>query len=252
MRAFDKEDAVKEFFRLSSMVLDILSIETNSFFSPLEEKIIQEIEDSVRLKDSSCPLPNTFVIDEDWMDDCPRYNVFFLVSTKAIRFIDYILAKNELRQSDVTFLRACHHFQIAREYENSYFLRRSGEIATVLYLYSIEVASTIDFNNHKRGESCRQEQFKISSRIVEYVNKYLGLSRNHSLSKDFKTFYAKRSKYLHSGILLGSLSLGYTEIPILDPSSDSGASQYTSICVLNLREWIGYMLRKQLKTLESC
>jgi hypothetical protein len=114
---------------------------------------------------------------------------------------------------------------------------------------TIEVASKINSNPSERCAKCGQEQYKISARVIDYVEKYLELEKRHPLLKVFKSYYAKRSKYLHEGIVLRDHSYTGTTIPQLDPSSDSGVSQRTSVPVINLREWVGYMLRQQLKSM---
>ncbi len=114
---------------------------------------------------------------------------------------------------------------------------------------AIEVASTIDSNPSGRCDSCGQVQYKISARVVDYVKKYLALEEGHSLIKIFKSHYQKRSKYLHEGAILRDNSYTGTTIPRLDPSSESGVSERTSVRLMNLREWIGYMLRQQLKSM---
>jgi len=111
------------------------------------------------------------------------------------------------------------------------------------------VASTIESKPSEKCTTCGQEQYKLSSRVVEYVKKYLALEEGHHLSKVFKSHYGKRSKYLHAGVALSDHSYTGTTIPRLDPSSDSGVSQKTSVLVINLRKWIGYMLRQQLKSM---
>ncbi|XHX80406.1 MAG: hypothetical protein RBJ76_10900 [Stenomitos frigidus ULC029] len=281
IRAFDEIDAEAEFRRISSYILDVLSIETNSLFWFLGQEDKQDNISEVESKKLACPLTNTFVSDEEWMDDTPLFNEYLLISSQAVQFIDRILSKDELSADEETFIRSCHHFHVARgqdaliydqlvfsgEHKNengstklflqkhprfkseSLLSRRANEIATVLYMSAIEVVSTIDANSSERCNACGQEQYKISARVVNYVNKYLALEDGHHLSKVFKSHYGKRSKYLHAGIVLSDPSYAEATIPRLDPSSDSGVSQRTSVLMINLREWIGYMLRQQLKSI---
>lgn len=317
IRSFDNIDAETEFRRISSYILDILSVETNSLFWLLgkEDKqsrtsdighwrvkierflkgLLHRVYGQRKSKNHTlsdqlpdiesdklvCPEVNTFVSDEAWMDDIPVVNGYLLISTQAVQFLDRILSKDELSDDEEAFIRSCHHFHVARErdaliYDQlvfsrrsqdedgvttlflqrhprlksaSMFSRRAEEIATVLYMSAIEVASTIGSTPSERCSTCGQEQYKISARVVDYVNKYLALEEGHYLSKVFKSHYSKRSKYLHAGVVLSDHSYAGTTIPRLDPSSDSGVSQRTSVLVINLREWIGHMLRQQLKSI---
>ena len=281
IRAFDAIDAKAEYLRLSSFILDILSIETNSLFwiSNQEDRI--EITSDMKSEEMPCPGPNTFVSDEEWMDDIPRCNDYLLISSQAVHFFDRILSKDELSSEEESFIRSCHHFHVAREQDalihdrlvstgdqksedgsitlslrehprlksGSMLPRRAEELATVLYMSAIEVASTINSNPPGKCDACGQEQYKISARVIDYVKRYLALEKEHHLVRVFKSHYSKRSRYLHAGVVLSDYSYAGTTIPRLDPSSDSGVSQKTSVLLVNLREWIGYMLRQQLKTI---
>ncbi|WP_027401693.1 hypothetical protein [Aphanizomenon flos-aquae] len=280
IRAFDYIDAEAEFLRISSYLLDILSVETNSLFWLSGQKDRQGITSNMKSEETTCPEVNTFVSDQEWMDDIPNSNGYLLISSQAVQFFDRILSKDELSSEEETFIRSCHHFHVAREQdafindrlvcteeqENedeitfsfqehprlksaSMLSRRAEEFATVLYMSAIEVASTIDSNPSERCDTCGQEQYKISARVVDYVKKYLVLEEGHHLIKIFKSHYGKRSKFLHAGVVLRDNSYTGITIPRLDPSSDSGVSQRTSVLIINLREWIGYMLRQQLKSM---
>lgn len=281
IRAFDKIDAEAEFLRISSYLLDVLSVETNSLFWLLGQEDRQDIASDMESEDSACPELNTFVSDEKWMDDIPHCNGYLLISYQAVQFLDRILSKNELSTNEETFIRSCHHFHVAREQDAliddrlcfsgeqnnedesttlffqerprfrsaSMLSKRGEEIATVLYMSAIEVAATIDSHPSERCTTCGQEQYKISARVVDYVKKYLALEEEHHLIKVFKFYYNKRSKYLHAGVVISDRSYTGTTIPRLDPSSDSGVSPKTLVSLINLREWIGYMLRQQLKSM---
>lgn len=281
IRAFDDIDAEAEFLRVSSYLLDILSVETNSLFWLSGQEDRQDITSDMKLEETPCPEVNTFVSDEEWMDDIPHCNGYLLISSQAVQFFDRIFSKDELSSEEETFVRSCHHFHVAREQDAlihdrlvstgeqknedgvttlsfqehprlksaSILSRRAEELATVLYMSAIEVASTINSNPPEKCYTCGQEQYKISARVVDYVKKYLALKEGHHLAKVFKSHYGKRSKYLHAGVVLSDGSYTGTTIPRLAPSSDSGMSQKTSVLLINLREWIGYMLRQQLKSI---
>ena len=280
IRAFDDIDAGAEFLRVSSYFLDILSVETNSLFWLLGQEDVQNIKPNMESETSACPGVNTFVPNQEWIDDIPNHNGYLLISSKAVQFLDRISSTDELSLEEEIFIRSCHHFHVAREQDAliydrlvssgkqesedgvttlllqehpqlksaSMLSKRAEESATVLYMSAIEVASTINSSPSERCAICGQEQYKISARVIDFVKNYLALEEGHHLLKVFKFHYGKRSKYLHAGIVLSDHSYTGTTIPRLDPSSDSGVSQKTSVLVTNLREWIGYMLRKQLKS----
>ncbi|WOD41049.1 hypothetical protein [Nodosilinea sp. E11] len=277
VKAFDETDAKTELFRISSFILDVLSIETNNMFWIDSQKQDKVYELKLGTEEAVCPEVNTSPNDEEWIDTYPSHNGYMLISNQAIQFLDRILSKDELSSTESLFIRSCHHYHMARIqdaliYNRLYspnsqpndeplgiileedprfkeapiFAGRANEIATVLYMSAIEVVSMIDANPSEKCTSCGQEQYRISARVAEYVNKY---DEGGHLSKVFKSLYSKRSKYLHAGALLSDHAYVGTTIPKLDPSSDSGMSEMISVPVINLREWTGYMLRQQLKSL---
>jgi hypothetical protein len=178
IRAFDDIDAKAEFLRISSYVLDVISVETNSPFWLSERENKQDNRSELESKKTTCPEVNTFVADEESMDDIPHHNGYLLISSQVIQFLDRILSKDELSADEDTFIRSCHHYHVAREQDAliydqlvssgeqnnddgsvefilqvdprfkaaSIFSKRAEEIATVLYMSAIEVASTINSN----------------------------------------------------------------------------------------------------------
>lgn len=281
LKAFDEIDAEAEVLRLSSYVLDVLSVETNSLFWLLSQEESQDIASDIEPEELLCPTINTFVGDEKWMEDIPHCNEYLVISSQAVQFLDRILSKEELNNKEKTFIRSCHHFHVAREQEvltsnrllfsgerkneegstsllmkkdprfklPSKFSTRNREIATVLYMSTIEVASKIDFDYSKKCKACGQNEYKISARVVDYVKKYLLSEEESYFCKIFKAYYSKRSNYLHEGVVLIDHSSTGTTIPQLNPSSDSGVFQSLSVDVHSLRDWVGYMLRQQLKSI---
>jgi hypothetical protein len=125
------------------------------------------------------------------------------------------------------------------------FSRRAEEVATVLYISAIEVASAIGVPRAGTCKTCGQEIYKISTRVVDYVASRM--KGSSPVSDIFKSYYRKRSKYLHAGFVLADHSYAGVTMPLLDPSSDSGVTQLTSVSLVNMREWTGYLLRSQLR-----
>ncbi len=121
------------------------------------------------------------------------------------------------------------------------------EIASVLYISALEVASSIDIEEPKNCSQCGQKLYSIGRRVVDMLEKYL----NVHLGKEFKGYYGKRSKYLHSGELLFNYSYIGTTIPQLDPSDPTGCKVHSGIPLLNLREYTSFCLRKVLQSLTA-
>lgn len=281
VKAFDPIDAEAKALFVSSYILDILSVETNSLFWLLDKDENQDITSKIESEELTYPKVNTFVPNEEWMEDVPDSNEYLVLSSQAVQFLDRILCKDELNDKEKIFMRACHHFHVAREQdmlrsnrlipvgkqknedesitllmgEDSRFKSAvkfstgAEEIATVLYMSTIEVATKVDFDSSERCCKCGQMQYQSSARVINYVKKYLISKDEHPLVKIFNSYYTKRSEYLHAGIVLRDHSYTRTPIPQLDTSLNSAKSQNTSVDVSHLRKWIGYMLRQQLKSL---
>jgi hypothetical protein len=232
-------------------------------------------------EDGDPPEWNTFSLDDDWIDEYPVIGSYAQMSRQARDLIDRLVSPTETSNTDRDFARACHHFHVGREqdalvYDRTIMLparrledgtislpleedtrltlaaefsRRAEELATVLYMSAIEVASSIGTPAPAKCDHCGQEQYKISSRVVDYVVRRTPDGGKDYLRSVFKSHYAKRSKYLHAGTVLVDRTYTGTTIPLLDPSSDSGATQRTSVLLTNMRQWAGFLLRQHLREL---
>ena len=275
---YDKIDAQTECQSKILKCLDLLSVETNSPFwkYSVVSKAEQEQENE-----------EIFVEDLEWIDDYPVINEKLRLSKSGKLFLD-LIAQDKLNEAQETLLRACNHFHTARKYDAQIYDRlkyhsteeiesdlyqinfeerdeklsiaaQMGsthmEIASVLYLSALEVASSINFKN-KNCPECSQPVYSIKNRVADMVEKYL----HFKLAKEFKEYYNKRSKYLHEAELLCNYSyigitipqLNLSHIPQLDLSDPINIdSIYSSIPLLNLREYTSFCLRKILQSLVS-
>jgi hypothetical protein len=264
---YDELDAQTECKRKILGCLDLLSIETNSCFwiDNLVSKAGEEVEEEV------------FVKDLEWIDDYPLICEALRLSEAGKKFIE-LIAQDKLNKDQELFLSACNHFHTARKYDAqvSELLKHrsmeeveSGvyqitfeerdeqlsiaakmgathrEIASVLYISALEVASSIGIEEPKNCPECDQKVYSIRRRVVDMVEKYL----NTHLAREFKRYYGKRSKYLHAGELIFNYSYIGTTIPQLDPSDSTGCRVHSGIPLLNLREYTSFCLRKVLQSL---
>jgi len=275
-KGYDKIDAQTWYQSKILKCLDLLSVETNSPF--WKYSVVSEAEQENE---------EIFVEDLEWIDDYPVINEKLRLSKSGKLFLD-LIAQDKLNEPQEILLRACNHFHTARKYDAQIYDRlkyhsaeevESGlyqinfeerdeklsiaakmgsthmEIASVLYLSSLEVASSINFQN-KTCPECSQPVYSIKNRVADMVKKYL----TFKLAKEFKEYYNKRSKYLHEAELLCNYSyigitipqLNLSDIPQLDPSDPTNIdSIYSSIPLLNLREYTSFCLRKILQSLVS-
>jgi len=264
VKAYDEIDAKAEFMKKVQYVIDIISIETNiPFWFNLKFK---------RKKRSikNLSLDEIFVDDVDWIDDLPIRDGYLVLSIEGKKLLD-LVTKDEITKDISLFLKACKHFHTARKYdaqindqltgietitiENmrnnpliSAYLMSSAqlEIATVLYISSLELASVIGEENNQVCEKCGQKIYKIRKRVLDMTNKFLNSNQL------FDDFYQKRSEYLHAGIFLTDETYTGITIPQIDTSNwskfHSGCKEYQKVPLVNIREYTSYCLRNVLKT----
>jgi hypothetical protein len=264
---YDYVDAATEYNRKLLHCLDLLSVETNS---PFWNELVNQGDQIVYEEEEN------FVEGLDWIDDYPVIAKKLTLSKAGKKFLD-LIAKDEVEKSQETFLRACNHFHTARKYDSQVYdqLKYSSideietgvyeitieerderlsmaakmgathrEVASVLYISALEVASSIGVEP-KNCTECGQEIYGIRYRVGNMVEKYL----NAVLAKEFKSYYDKRSKYLHAGKLLFNYSYMGTTIPQLNPLDPTGCNVHCGIPLKNLREYTSFCLRKVLQSL---
>ena len=249
-------------------VLNVLSVETNSAFWPLNAGQVEEDEPLAK------PLDKTevFSADPDWMDDCPVQDDKLLISREAMRLIDTVAGGGEIPEDLSIFLRACNHFHIARKYAaqvldlfelgeaeqvgNHEFampinirnrrLEAAGEVGDAhaeitgaLFMSAMEVAAKIGQPKAEACKECGQLRYKISQRVTDVMKKHGG----ENLARIAKSYYSQRSQYLHEGMMLSPLNYTGTSILQLDPSSPSGCLMQTASPDPNLRDYVGFCMR---------
>jgi hypothetical protein len=277
---FDEADARSEFLRILTYVLDTLSVETNQLFWIDAMQSERELVEGSEFDLKNIPPDNTFTADGEWIDGYPVERGCLLLSRSGLRAIEAFITNSDLGAKETMLARAFHHFHVAREQDAlvndrlrmlptrtegddvvvsfqldddpiikaaAKFSRRAEELAAVLYLSAVEVASAIDAPPAQSCRQCGQLQYRISARVADYIGRHTPEAGRESMRRVFKRHYASRSQYLHAGAVLVDHTYTGTNIPRLDPSTESGAAEYSVVRLLNLREWVGYSLRNQLR-----
>lgn len=272
VHAFDRTDAEPEFIRTMRQILNVLSVETNSAFWHSIAGQAEEDEPLAQPLDMS----EVFPADPDWIDHCPVQDGKFLISREGKQLIDVIAGGRPIHDDVSTFLRACNHFHVARKYaaqihdlielgevepvaENESVMRMRirnqrleaagqvgdahAEITGALFMSAMEVAAKIGRPKAEACKECGQLKYKISQRVTDLMNKCGG----KRLARIAKGYYSQRSQYLHEGTMLSPSNYSGTSIPQLDPSSPTGCLMQTALPDPNLRDYVGYCLRKVLK-----
>lgn len=267
VKSYGDNDAEFIFKSKVKSLLDILSVLTNSPF------IYENIARNIKLDKEE----ETFY-DDDFIDGYPIKNKQFILTNYGKQIIEKVLAYDNNIEDDnlEKLLNACMHFHAARKYDAQIYdlytygeLEEVGEgvykasislrnqrlfdaklinanieeIATVSYISSLEVLSTIGFDSKvEKCKECNQMVYSISSRVKELLRKYFP----DRLAKELHSYYSSRSKYLHEGRLLTHPYTG-TSIPQLDYNNPCGCKVVSEIPLLNLREYTSYCIRRVIR-----
>ncbi len=239
VQGFDKKDAETEWQKLSGKILDFLAICTNSSF----------VFDS----SENCSKEQTELSEEiffqrlDWIEGYPQVEGLLRLWETQKDFIDRIvIGEIEL---DHPLLRASGHFHAAQKLwsENTHAMDRNStfELANVLYVSALEVASELHPVRTKVCKECGQKVYSIRQRVKQLTRIHI----NEFIEKFIDDYYSTRSKYLHAGVLSSNTSYTGVSIPQLDPSSSSGCYTQISILPVNLREYVAYILRSIFRSM---
>ncbi|HCK65415.1 MAG TPA: hypothetical protein DHW49_04060 [Anaerolineae bacterium] len=229
VKAFDKVDAQTEAKKLLFKILDFLSVCTNSSFS---------FSESPRAIKTISNVKQVYFENDDWIDDYPIVKDSLGLTKLQCAFLERIISGDIEINHPV--LLACSHFHAAQKQwsfdvpvENN-----NTELASVLYVSALEVAATMDVQDNAICEKCKQPIYKIRQRVLDLTKTYA-----NGLESFIDDYYKMRSKYLHAGILFSDLSYAGVSIPLLD-ETEKGFRQQSAIAPINLREYVGYILRK--------
>ncbi len=240
--AYDKVDAQAGFRLKASCILDVLAVETNVPFWQMNEAELSKLEKS--------KFQEVFIEDPNWVDSTPTRDGCMILSREGKQLLDLIAADEADPESQIIFLRACRHFHMALRLNalscGIHDYNERQENITVLYVSSLEVASIIEGPKPSPCPECGQPVYKIRQRVSDLASAHLA---DH-IVKFIKSYYDRRSKYLHAGILLSNQDYAGTILPQLDAASPTGCvDSLAPSSIMNLQEFTSYCLRQVLKSL---
>ena len=266
LNAIDIIEARQQLMARLDALCSFLAVETNLLFeviAPLE--LTDEHEQLPVLSEMQYILP--------FIDGSAIRNDIIMLSKSAISYLErYIFVDRDIMHENERqkyFSRGCIHvyeglkkhiergekFKFSSRMQNVSLAPKDtpGQqiiitMSAMSYLSAIETAS-IPEGSPETCPTCGNVTYKISNRVMNFMAKYL----NKELGSLFKSFYAMRSQFLHSG-KLSSESYQITSRPFIDPSTGSGLSDYGFITcrvngelmgagLQNIQEWTTYALR---------
>ncbi len=224
--ALDKDDSIFIGLPRIHSIRDFLTVCTNAKISITPSETLQSIPE---------PDPE-FKVDEDWIDGMPFYDGKIRLTSIQVQFIDNIAAC----VAPYTFLKACAHFYNGQKsWSLNSINEHTLEVATVLYVSALEVASELYESPKGTCSKCGQTKYAIRRRVLDLVEAHMG-KNSTGLIDDF---YQIRSKYLHAGSALSRNNYAGSVIPQLSPESSSGCYPAVAPLPINLMEFVSYILR---------
>lgn len=169
------------------------------------------------------------------------------VSVEIGKYIDHFLSQplsysdnlNSFEKSIIFFSEGLFFEEL---YNTSYSLDfNSNEYSITAYMSALELITIHDIDP-KRCDTCKQETFSISKRIIELSKKANGANEDNEYIKKFVTnYYVTRSKFVHTGNLTSTYNYIGNSIPLLSINNKSG--------IINQRDYNTYNLKFIVKEL---
>src|SRR5271157_2069688 len=259
VESYDSMDERSQAAQRFSKLFDLLSVASNcALVTPGDSVVNFPTQVDIDVYDSESTAPTSTIaqvpehpsgqsVDPDWYDGYPTVDGYVAPCNEDLDAIEKLLPDNEELEGGL--FSAAAHFRMAleMEYKSKSVMQVFGgshELSMTLYLAALEVISANDAEPTPACKSCGQPVYAISRRVSDYALKHEG---DH-VAKTIKRMYARRSKYLHGGVLFSTRSYGGTTLPQLDSSDETGCLHSTPLVpLLNVREWTSHMLRCELR-----
>jgi hypothetical protein len=178
-----------------------------------------------------------FWTDWDWIDDRPTSGGRALLERECIVFGDEIVAGHV--SANDALLRSMRLFHQGLSISND--SRTMGDLAAVLLVSALECISE---GEPTTCEQCGQAVYKILQRVLDLGVKHLG----EDSAWLFKRHYVFRSRYLHSGRMVGTQPVTGHSIPQLDPDAPEGCAMPVGAGhSYNLIEFVSYVIRREIR-----
>jgi hypothetical protein len=259
VESYDSVDERSQAIQRLSKLLDLLAVASNCVLATpgdsafnFPAQVAVELYDNegnalTSTTDQVHENPPRQSVDPDWYDGYPIIEGRVAPCDADLDAIEKLLSGDEEAERDL--FSAAAHFRTGLEMEHKSGSAMQGfggvhELSMTLYVSALEVISANASEPAASCKSCGQPVYAISRRVTDYV-----LSREgEAVGAVIKRMYARRSKYLHGGILFSTRSYGGTTLPQLDSSDETGCMHPIPLVpLLNVREWTSHMLRCELR-----
>lgn len=232
VNGFCKEQVFEKVLETSQQISDFLSTQINS---------VVDVDNITLLTEKtslSKEIKNLIQKDTDWMDEYPIDNSHFILPEYAKKLLEKIILEdnNEL----LTMLKVFHHFSHATKLQQK---DMQTELITSQLMSSVEVLTELEEYDTTNCKECGQSIYSIRKRVLNLIENDLA----EHMRKTFDNYYATRSKYLHSGLLVSNRQYGGVCLPKISDKFKNGCEEYPLKQDINLLEWIGFLIRKKTR-----
>ena len=232
VNGFCKEQVFEKVLETSQQISDFLSTQINSVVD------VDNITFLTKKTSLSKEIKNLIQKDTDWMDEYPIKNSHFILPEYA----KYLLEKIILKDNDelLILLKVFHHFSHATKLQQK---DMQTELITSQLMSSVEVLTELEEHDMTNCKECGQSIYSIRQRVLSLIENDL----SKHMRKTFDNYYATRSKYLHSGLLVSNRQYIGVCLPKISDKFNNGCEEYSLKQDINLVEWIGFLIRKKTR-----
>lgn len=274
-KSHDKFEFENEAIMKISCICDFLSAETNLLVDYHNLKIEKKEKNIVFFAEDNEVFQENVYVEEEFIDMYPVHKGRLIIQKKAIDMLEYIIDERKSDKKVQGVIQSCKNFREGIEAESvlesrlvgmtntkNLLLEKNNKSARInmlstaitFYMSALENLTIVDYFPEKCN-SCGQLKYEISNRVGIIVEKYW----NDTMAKVMKKIYAMRSGHLHSGKIYIDSTNG-TIRPNLDILTGTNCVDdgFLSVfvdgesCVCfaqNVREWVGYIIRKECELL---
>lgn len=247
VKHYDKIDA--KTFATSKMrfIKSILSFDTLKFINSKDSGISQIRNSSFK----EISLINTDTDEVSSQHDTADEFKNLEISEEIALYLDTFLSKPINYKDPLTaFEKSILFFSEGLFFEELHLTSFSldfncMEYAITSYMSALELITINDIQPQK-CDTCNQETFSISKRIIGLAKK--ANVNNDYIKKTVSSFYIKRSKFVHTGLLTSMYNYIGNSIPLMSVNSENGIINQNDYSSNNLKYIVKDLILYQMRT----
>lgn len=234
--SFDEVDATTVAKRIGNKLMHLMSVGTNYCFQQVNVDAFNVIEVETAV----------YQIDNDWIDSFSVKDGVILISESIAKLMNDVA--QDVESNQLLCLAASHyHHALRLQLESSSCYNMFEEMVSVLCISSLEVAAMIYGAEDKTCPSCGNKVYGLRRRVIDMASRH----SSEGVVSFIDNYYAMRSKYLHTGMMLSDRSYSTMSVPTLDTNSSTGCLHQVPHPPVNIIELTSHLLRKTIVEAQS-